>query len=44
MITSDDEWVYHQDERDSAASMGCFLLAVIVIGGALIAITVALIG
>ena len=35
---------YHQDERDRAATMGCFAVAAIILGGVLIALSAALLG
>lgn len=37
MLRPDDYWAYHQDERDHAATMGCFtVLAVLVCGVVLV--------
>ena len=44
MLRHDDSWAYHQDERDRATSMGCFLVLAIILGGLVIAMSAAVVG
>lgn len=40
MLAPDDRWAYHQDERDRAANMGCFVAAAVLVCMAVLAISV----
>lgn len=44
MLSPDDRWAYHQDERDRAASMGCFVVVAVILCGVVVAISAALLG
>ena len=44
MLSPDDRWAYHQDERDRAANMGCFVVVAVTICAAIIILSAALLG
>ena len=44
MPYDEDGWEYHQDGRDSAACMGCFVIVAIIVCGAVVALSALLVG